>query len=171
MRPWANCHTNYMQIDIRQSLPTDPDAASLLLTYMEDVASRWYGRPATANELTQALADEPADGLIAPNGYLAVTYIEGTSAGIGGLRFVGNRVAELTKIFTLPASRGSGVASQVLDHLENVALRRERIPVRLDTRSDLVEACRLYEKRGYQRINPFAASSYSDRFYGLHLSS
>ncbi|WP_336620175.1 GNAT family N-acetyltransferase [Rhodococcus sp. G-MC3] len=119
--------------------------------------------------MAQALLEEPSEGLDKPDGYFAVAYLDNVPVGTGGLRFIDSRIAELTKVFTLQSTRGRGVASSLLEHLERVAVDAGLSIARLDTRSDLVEACCLYEHRGYRRVEPFSESAYSDRWYELRL--
>ncbi|ADG77335.1 GCN5-related N-acetyltransferase OS=Tsukamurella paurometabola (strain ATCC 8368 / DSM / CCUG 35730 / CIP 100753 / JCM 10117 / KCTC 9821 / NBRC 16120 /NCIMB 702349 / NCTC 13040) OX=521096 GN=Tpau_0698 PE=4 SV=1 [Tsukamurella paurometabola] len=150
-------------------LPDHPDVIRLNRDYLTEVVSRWYGRPAARHEIEQALADEPASDLVAPSGHLAVIELDGDAVCLGGLRFIDADTAELTKIYTAPRVRGRSLASRILAHLEGVAAFRGRSLARLDTRSDLVEACRLYESRGYRTVPPFSAAPYSDRWYAKDL--
>ncbi|CAM3789363.1 GNAT family N-acetyltransferase [Tsukamurella strandjordii] len=168
----SDWHCENLRVDtvIVTRRPEHPDAAAQLHAYMTDVASRWYSRPATREEIAQALADEPADDLTGPGGYLAVIELDGVALGIGGIRFFDAETAELTKIYTEPSARGRGLGTAIVDHLESVAAVRGRTIARLDTRSDLVEACRLYERSGYQRVPAFSDSPYSDRWYAKPLA-
>ena len=92
-------------------------AAQIVRDYMVDVASRWYRRPATNEEVNQALHDEPYEDLQGLTGMLLVAVEGGQPLGCAGVRFLGN-VAELTKVFTLPSYRGRGVGSQLLRAVE-----------------------------------------------------
>jgi len=154
-----------VNVDIRPSPPHDPDAVQLVHKYMTEVASRWYGRPAEDHEVARALSEEPATDLEDPTGCFAVAYVRGTPVGVGGVRFVDEHIAELTKVFTVPSVRGLGIGTAMLNHLERVAVAKGRRTIRLDTRSDLSEACQLYERRGYERVAPFNDAQYSDRWY------
>lgn len=73
-------------------------------------------------------------------------------------------------MFTVPAARGTGLARRVLAALEHLFVERGVTTVRLDTRSDLVEACALYESVGYRRVEAFNDESYSDRWYAKTLA-
>jgi GNAT superfamily N-acetyltransferase len=154
---------------IRRIDPTSEIASKLLVEYMTDIVSRWYRRPATSSEIAEASASEPADDLAAPSGYLAAVFVDDRPVGVGGIRYLDDGCAELTKVFVLPGARGTGVGSELLDHLETLAAQTGCTSVQLDTRSDLVEACRLYERRGYRQVPPYAPSAYSDRWYRLTL--
>ncbi len=149
--------------------PSSAEAQALIRAYLDEAVSRWWGRPATPEEVARALSDEPTDDLRDPTGYLAAVIVDGTPVALGGLRYIDERTAELTKVFTVPWARGQGWGSAVLAHLEHTARLHGCEVVRLDTRSDLAEACRLYELRGYTAVAPFSSSEYSDRCYELRL--
>ncbi|PFG35593.1 acetyltransferase (GNAT) family protein [Flavimobilis soli] len=149
--------------------PSSPVAAQIVRAYMADVASRYYGRPATTAEIDKALLDEPFDDLAGPSGVLLVALRDGEPVACAGARFVDD-TAELTKVFTTASARGSGLARRLVATLEQMFAERGLRTVRLDTRSDLVEACALYESIGYRRVEPFNDEPYSDRWYAKRLT-
>nr|WP_296772495.1 GNAT family N-acetyltransferase [Rhodococcus sp. (in: high G+C Gram-positive bacteria)] len=157
-------------LTVGQSSPEDADAIALIRAYMTEVVSRWHARPAEDHEVVAALAAEPPVDLDPPRGYFVVARLGSVPVGIGGVRWLAGRTAELTKIFTVRSARGRGVASSVLEHLESHARGFRQISIRLDTKSGLDEACRLYERRGYLQVEQFGSSPYSDRWYELSLS-
>lgn len=145
--------------------PDAPVAAQIVSDYMADAASRWYGRTATTEEVDQALRDEPYGNLQAPTAVLLAAIEDGCV----GVRFVGEE-AELTKVFTLPAHRGRGVASRLLRAGEQACREHAIGTLRLDTRADLTEACALYERAGFESVDAFNVESYSDRWYSKILT-
>lgn len=151
-------------ITIETTAPNSPMATHIVHGYMNDVASRWYGRPATTAELDQALRDEPYDDLQGVTGMLLVAVEGERPLGCAGVRFLGS-VAELTKIFTSPSHRGRGVGSQLLRAVEDVCQERAIGTLRLDTRAALTEACAMYERSGFERVGAFNDEPYSDRWY------
>ncbi|WP_222122122.1 GNAT family N-acetyltransferase [Curtobacterium sp. 9128] len=151
-------------VTIASANPHDPLADRIVRAYMVDVASRWYGRPATAGEVDRALRDEPYDDLQGTSGVLFVAVDGDEPVGCAGVRFV-DGVAELTKVFTLPAHRGRGVGSRLLCEVEGACRARSIGTLRLDTRAALAEACSLYERSGFERVEPFNDEPYSDRWY------
>jgi RimJ/RimL family protein N-acetyltransferase len=144
-------------------------AADLIVReYMTDVASRYHGRPAIAGEVDEALRNEPYDDLSGVTGVFLLALEEGTPVACAGARFAVD-VAELTKVFTLPGYRGRGAGTQLLRVVETTCRDRGIETLRLDTRSDLVEACALYEHLGFEQVEPFNAEPYSDRWYAKRL--
>ncbi|MBF4613393.1 GNAT family N-acetyltransferase [Curtobacterium sp. VKM Ac-1376] len=143
-------------------------ADAIVRAYLTEVASRWYGRAATAAEVDRALDDEPYDDLQGDSGVFIIAADGGAAVACAGVRFVGD-VGELTKVFTLPEHRGRGVGSALLRHVEDVCRARGTTSLRLDTRAELAEACALYERLGFVRVDPFNNDPYSDRWYAKSL--
>lgn len=144
--------------------PGDPVADGIVRMYLAEVSSRWYGRPATEDEIDQALRDEPYDDLHGASGVFFVAVEQGRAVACAGARF-GLGVAELTKVFTLPEARGRGTAARLVRELEAACRRRGIGVLRLDTRAELAEACALYERLGFERVPAFTDDPYSDRWY------
>lgn len=144
--------------------PGEAAADAIVRAYMADVASRFYGRPATDADVDAALVDEPYADLTAPTGVLLLALDADEAVACAGARFTDD-VAELTKVFTVPAWRGRGLGVRLVSALEEIAWVRGARAVRLDTRADLVEACALYERLGYERTPAFNDEQYSDRWY------
>lgn len=149
----------------------DPEGAAaerIVRAYMSDVAARWYGRPVTADELEQALHDEPFDDLHGSTGVLLVASEGDLPIGCAGVRFA-DHTGELTKFFTRPDHRGRGVGSRLLAEIERRCRARAIRTLRLDTRGALTEACALYERAGFERVEAFNDEPYSDRWYSKAL--
>ncbi|WP_435154885.1 GNAT family N-acetyltransferase [Amycolatopsis sacchari] len=143
-------------------LPVDhPEAVAVLREYVDDVAGRYYGRQATDDEIDRALAEDPSDDVV-----LFFLARQGEQVlGCVGVRFPEPAVAELTRMFVKPAARGTGLASALLRTAEEEAARNGAQVMRLDTRSDLVEARALYAKHGYQEVEPYGERLYADHFF------
>ncbi|MEV5754127.1 GNAT family N-acetyltransferase [Actinoallomurus sp. NPDC052308] len=145
--------------------PEPVETAGLLRTYFTDVASRYYGRPATEAEVDAAMAEDPSDDLAC---FLVGRYA-GVPAGCVGLRLISPGVAELTRLYVIPAARRTGGGRALLAAAEEAALRLGARTMRLDTRRDLVEARALYAAQGYQEIEPYNNGPYADHWFEKHL--
>lgn len=154
----------------RTERPGSMVSDAIVRAYLTEVASRWYGRAATSDEVDRALHEEPYDDLQGDSGVFVVASDGGAVVACAGVRFVGV-VGELTKVFTLPEHRGRGVGSALLRHVEDVCLARGTAELRLDTRAELAEACALYERLGFGRVAPFNDDPYSDRWYAKSLAA
>ena len=155
---------------IETTRPGSAIAESIVRAYLTDVASRWFGRTATLDEVEAALRDEPYDDLQGDTGALLVAIVNGQAIACAGARYV-HDVAELTKVFTLRGHRGEGVGSQLLQTVEQACRDRGITALRLDTRAELKEACALYERLGFKRVEAFNDEPYSDRWYAKTLDT
>ncbi|WP_345358307.1 GNAT family N-acetyltransferase [Actinoallomurus liliacearum] len=145
--------------------PEPVETAGLLRTYFTDVASRYYGRPATEAEVDAAMAEDPSDDLAC---FLVGRYA-GVPSGCVGLRLISPGVAELTRLYVIPAGRRTGGGRALLAAAEDAALRLGARTMRLDTRRDLVEARALYAAQGYREIEPYNNGPYADHWFEKHL--
>nr|WP_240690675.1 MULTISPECIES: GNAT family N-acetyltransferase [unclassified Amycolatopsis] len=159
-----------MDWKISEILAEHPDATAILREYMDEVASRYYGRPATPAEVDEALADEPADGLVAPTGAFLMAYRDGKPAGCVGIRVVEPGLSALTKVYVRPEHRGHGGGKLIVTAAEEAAKRLGSVRMRLDTRDDLVEARALYASMGYAEVEAFNDDKYAEHWFSKDLS-
>ncbi|WP_410171910.1 GNAT family N-acetyltransferase [Amycolatopsis heterodermiae] len=154
-----------MEWNITEVPVDDPDAVAIMREYMDEVASRYYGRPATDAEIETALADEPGTDLVAPTGAFLLGRRDGVLAGCVGTRVLEPGLSELTKMYVKPAHRGSGAAPRLVAAAEDAARRLGSRLMRLDTRHDLVEARALYARTGYAEVEPFNDDKYAEHWF------
>jgi len=151
------------------TITPSPIDHSVLRDYIDDIASRYYGRPATPAEIDRALTDEPADDLQPPTGAFLLATDGGKVAGCVGVKLLDTDTAELTKLYVYPAARGQRGGRQLLRAAEHVARGLGAEVMRLNTRSDLVEARSLYARYGYTEIEPYTIGSYVDHSFEKRL--
>jgi GNAT superfamily N-acetyltransferase len=82
---------------------------------------------------------------------------DGTPLGCGALRPLGEDVAEVKRMYVVPAARGRGVSKAVLAALEDAARERGWTTLRLETGPLQPEAIGLYTAAGYRPIAAFGA--------------
>ncbi len=141
------------------------DSQRILRTYLDDVVSRYYGRPVTHDEMTAALRQFLSKDLIEPNGVLLVARVDGRPSGCIGLRLLPDDVGEVTRLFVIRAARRAGLGLRLTKALEAAAGDRGLNTLRLDTRADLVEARRLYGRLGYREGAPFNSAQYAKHWF------
>ncbi|MEW1903408.1 GNAT family N-acetyltransferase [Streptomyces sp. NPDC056488] len=152
-----------------------PDAVALRRDYYDEVASRYWKRPATAAEIDEGLTDDGAGLLAPPTGDFRVARFGGEPAGCGGVLLLddggdGDGVrAELTRVYLRPAFRGRGGAGLLMDALEDAARTLGARRMVLNTRLDLIEARSLYVRHGYAEIPAYCTGPYMDVWYGKKL--
>ncbi|WKV74272.1 GNAT family N-acetyltransferase [Streptomyces sp. PCS3-D2] len=144
---------------------TTVDATRLRRAYYAEVAGRYWKRGVTEAEIDQGLLDFPDDGLAPPTGQFVVGRLGGEALACGGVRMLDAMTAELTRVYVDRRARGTGGGAALLRALEaqSRALGAERI--RLDTRSDLVEARALYARHGYTEIPAYNSGPYAEHWF------
>jgi GNAT superfamily N-acetyltransferase len=92
-----------------------------------------------------------------PAGAFLVAYLDGEPVACGGWRSHGmsGTVAELKRMYTLPAARRLGVARKILAAVEESARSYGRTRMVLETGSRQPEAIKLYQANGYECIEHF----------------
>ena len=149
--------------------PALPEARRVMRAYLAEVAERYYGHTVTEAELDNVELLEPSAGLVAPTGFLMLARRNGEAVGCGGVRLVDSETGELTKIFSVPSARGTGVGRAVVVELERVARERGIRVLRLDTRTDLVEARGLYASLGYAEVEAYNTDEYAQHWFAKAL--
>ncbi len=152
-----------MEIEISQTAPDDPIALGLAEALRDDVEAREAHNGA-------ARPDTPLAVAVRADSDTLVAYADSKPVALGALRPFGPGVAEIKRMYVLPAYRGSGVGSQILDELERRARERGFDAVRLDTNTRLSEAIGLYERAGYRQIPDCNSNPRSNRWYEKPLS-
>ncbi|MGM7645649.1 GNAT family N-acetyltransferase [Nocardia sp. JW2] len=128
--------------------------------------TRYYRRPTDDAEIDRHLAQgHDSDDLRPPTGSLLLARRRGEPAGCVGLRRLDTRTMELTRMFVRPDARGEGGAAVLLDAAEDTARRLGAHRIRLNTRRDLVEARRLYARRGYTEIAAYGDDPLADHWF------
>jgi GNAT superfamily N-acetyltransferase len=90
-----------------------------------------------------------------PGGAYLVGYEGEEPVAGGGLRRLGDGVAEIKRMYVHPTARSRGVAAALLGALEDAARSLGYGAVRLDTGPKQVHAQRLYRAAGYVEVPPY----------------
>lgn len=154
-------------------LAVQPDSAegrAVLTAYFADIVGRYHRRQATSAEVAEAMLAEPSDDLTPPTGLLLVARQDGIVIGCAGLRLLTGGIGEVTRLYVAPAARRRGVGRRLLTAIEDQARGRGLHLLRLDTRSDLTEARRLYATSGYRAADPFSEGHHIDHWFQKSLA-
>ncbi|MFJ5214510.1 GNAT family N-acetyltransferase [Streptomyces sp. NPDC088354] len=144
----------------------DPLSRDLLWRYYDDIVSRYYGRPMTRQEIDDLLTEDTSDDLAGPTGRFLVGHYGGVPSGCAGVRLLAPGVAELRRVWVVPAARRTGGAALLVSAAERAAVEHLGAGVvRLDTRADLVEARSLYAKLGYREIDDYNGDRYAGHWF------
>jgi putative acetyltransferase len=99
----------------------------------------------------------------AGSGAFLVAWLDGAPAGCGAVRMLpadgilGAAVAELKRMYVVPAARGRGLSRAILSELETRATALGATRVVLETGDKAHAALGLYQSAGYSRIPCFGA--------------
>ncbi|MBT2449967.1 GNAT family N-acetyltransferase [Streptomyces sp. ISL-43] len=148
---------------------TTPDATLLRRAYYAEVAGRYWKRSVTEAEIDQGLLDFPDEELTEPTGRFVVGRLDGAPLACGGIRLIDRVTAELTRVYVDPRARGTGGGAALLRALEEAGRELGAERVRLDTRSDLVEARALYARHGYVEIPAYSTGPYAEHWFEKRL--
>ncbi|MFD5016455.1 GNAT family N-acetyltransferase [Streptomyces chartreusis] len=163
-----------MTLTTSWQLATEPfdtaDATALRRDYYDEVASRYWKRPATSEEIDEGLAGDGVELLTPPTGQFVVGRFDGEAAACGGLLMLDPGLAELTRVYMRPAFRGRKGAGLLLGLLEAEARQLGASRMVLNTRLDLIEARSLYVRHGYREIPAYCAGPYVEICYGKELT-
>jgi GNAT superfamily N-acetyltransferase len=124
----------------------DPGAALLRAAQRAEIAER-YGRPDSE--------PGPAPSASDISYFVVAAAADGTPLGCGGLRQLDARTGEVKRMYVVPGRRGTGVASAVLQALEDHARSLGWSHLRLETGDGQPDAVRFYTKQGYTPIPRF----------------
>ena len=84
--------------------------------------------------------------------YVIIAYENGEALGCGAIKQYLPNTMEIKRMYTNPAHRGKGIASQILEELENWAEELGAKKCILETGIRQPEAIALYQKNHYQSI-------------------
>ena len=89
--------------------PSDPRAERALVAFMTEMSSRWLGRPASEDDVREALREFPSEGLQPPGGLLLVAHRGDAVSGAPGCASSTASSARSTASTSRPrpAARGS----------------------------------------------------------------
>ena len=129
----------------------DPDVQRLATDQQVEIRARYGGKEEPG---TKPSAADVSVVLVARED-------DGSPLGCGALRHLGDGsdggIAEVKRMYVVPAARGRGVSTAVLAGLERAAVERGWTTLRLETGPMQPEAIGLYTGAGYRPIEAFGA--------------
>jgi GNAT superfamily N-acetyltransferase len=158
LRASGYAHLVHLQVDLVQ--PEDAAAGRLVRAQIRELMETWQHRVVSEDEVDAELGPQPMAGVA----LVALARRGGEAVGCGGLRVV-DAIGELTKVYVVPAARGTGVGEAVVGAVEEAARDRGLRLMRLDTRADLPAPARLYRRLGYREVTPWHDGPYADHFF------
>jgi GNAT superfamily N-acetyltransferase len=135
-------------IELRREHLHCPIAQRLITALNAELTERY---PEDGSTFFHLSPDEVADG----RGAFFVAYLEGEPVGCGAVRRIEPGVAEIKRMYVVPAARGRGVGRQILDALEIEARKLGARRLVLETGPRQPEAIALYRGAGFVEIPLF----------------
>jgi len=130
-------------VQVSETKASDPAVRELCAAQQAELEAR-YG----------AGSSEPPKG-IDPAAAFLVARVAGEPVGCAGLRSLEPGIAEVTRMYVLPAHRGHRISRLLLREAEDMAKARGVTRIRLETGDLQPESIGLYGSSGYQRIPAF----------------
>jgi ribosomal protein S18 acetylase RimI-like enzyme len=156
-------------IRVSAASPASAAAENVSFRYYEDIVSRYHGRPALLQEIVSAQAGYPSHDLRPPRGLLLLARQGHAVLGCAGMRIRPGQIGEVTRVFVEPAARGQGVGRLLMQNLERECRAVGLTAVRLDTRTDLVEARGLYASLGFIEGEAHNTDPYANHWFRKEL--
>ncbi len=130
--------------------PRAPDVASLLERHLA------FARATSPPEHVHALGIE---GLIDPAVVFFSARDDGTVVGVGAIKRLDDRHAELKSMHTASEERGRGVGRAMVEHLLGYARTQGygRVSLETGTMEEFAPARALYARAGFEPCAPFGA--------------
>jgi drug/metabolite transporter (DMT)-like permease/GNAT superfamily N-acetyltransferase len=149
-------------LEVRHVPASDPAAAALLHAYATEVADRVVREP-------DRVATVPAE-YEPPSGTFIVLYDDARPVACGGIRSLGDGIAEVKRMYVDPDARGNGVGARVLTQLEDEARKLGYGRLRLDTAASLTAAQALYRSSGYTEIADYNGNPAASHWFEKDLA-
>jgi len=124
-----------------------------------------YDREGAGIDLEEEIAKGPPADLVPPNGILLLAWADGEPAGLGGVRHLDTKVAEVKSMYVASSFRGTGLGRRILARLDEIALEHGCRAVRLDTSDYLTPAVGLYRSAGYREVPAYNENPKADLWF------
>ena len=128
--------------------PVSPTRADVieLIEQLDRYQSSLY--PPESNHL------DSIDEMSKSNAFFIAAYSGSEICGIGSVKLIDD-YGEIKRVFVPSNQRGKGIAKAIMKELERYLVKQAVVYARLETGIHQKEAIQLYEKLGYDRVDPF----------------
>ena len=110
-----------------------------------------------------------AEDFAPPHGQFVIAREGDAPVGCGALKDIGDGSGEIKRVWVSSSVRGLGVASRIMDKLEEAAREMGFATLRLDTNKTLTEAHAMYRNRGYVEIEPYNDNPFAHLWFERRL--
>jgi GNAT superfamily N-acetyltransferase len=153
--------------------PADRDDPAVLALYepfiREADGPLVYDRDDAGVDIEAEVAAGPPADLVPPNGLFLLARVDGTPAGLGGVRHLDTEIAEVKSMYVADDFRGTGLGRRILAELDAIAAAHGCRAVRLDTSDYLTAAVALYRAAGYREVPAYNDNPKADLWFERQL--
>ncbi|MGD0742370.1 MAG: GNAT family N-acetyltransferase [Acidimicrobiales bacterium] len=144
-----------MPVEIRREDLSDPVARELIAALNAEIRRRYPNPLDWHFDLTTEDVDPG-------RGAFVVATAGNADVACGAVRLIGEGIAELKRMFVIPAFRKRGIGSAVLAFLESEARAIGAARIVLETGIRSPEGLALYRRAGYEEIEKYGPYVYSE---------
>jgi len=141
-----------VSVDFRRSDAGRPPASDLITAVLAEY-------DAAAGRALSGGPSATASDFSSPAGAYLVGFVDGQPACGGGIKDLGDGIAELKRMYVTPGFRGRGIARHLLRALEDTAASLGYRAVRLDSQATTRP---IYRAAGYIPIADYNANPHAD---------
>lgn len=139
---------NPNRVEFRRSLVTSDVAQALITSLNRELDERYPEEGANFFSLDP---EEVSEG----RGAFFVAYFGDEPVGCGAVRRIAPAIAEIKRMYVVPAARARGVGRQIVAQLESIARELGATQLVLETGVRQPEALAMYTRAGFTRIPLF----------------
>lgn len=144
--------------------PNSAGARHCLTAYYSEIDQRFEGGFDEGSSL-----DPDASTFSAPRGAFLVARRDGQPIGCAAIKYEAGDSAMIKRMWVSPDARGLGLGRRLLAELENQAVARGVVTLRLETNKTLGEAINLYRSAGFVEVDPFNDEPYAHHWFEKRL--
>lgn len=144
-----------------EDLATAEQLADEYARWVRSVLQREYGIVIEDAAESHMLFSDLAD-LLQPPSQLYLALVDGRPMGVAGIKHLDASVAEIKRMYVLPAARGHGVGRQLMERLIEDGYVGGYMLLRLETMHWMKEAVALYRRFGFREIQSYGAREFEN---------
>lgn len=104
------------------------------------------------------------DIFLPPKGFLLLAFEDDVLAGCACTRTIGEKMAELKRMYVRPMHRRKGIGAELVQESINQVKKRNYSTMRLDSAGFMTDAHRLYHSLGFKDIAPYNGSEIPEEY-------
>ncbi len=154
------------EIEFRIADPAEEPARSLLAAMTVELDQLYSKVPGSLDSIPAT-----PEQMSPPSGSFLLALAAGKPIACGGIKRIDASIAEIKRMYVVPAERGRGIAAGLLLALEGECSRLGYSRIRLDTGPDQPAAKRIYERAGYRSIPDYNSNPYAAHWFEKQLTT